>query len=113
MQANLLAAAAHRDAVGRVFNVASGERYTLLDLISVLNEILDTDIDPVHTTPRPGDVRHSLADISTAQEALGYRPEVDFRQGLRRTVDWYRIHLWPRPAPDGAVVQRALNRQEQ
>jgi len=90
VQANLLAATAPGDAVGRVFNIACGQRYTLLDLIATLNDILDTDINPVHTTPRSGDVRHSLADITAAQEALGYRFEVDFHAGLRRTVAWYR-----------------------
>jgi UDP-glucose 4-epimerase len=89
VQANLLAAAAHRDVVGRVFNVARGERYTLLDLIAALNAILGTNVEPVHASPRPGDVRHSLADISAARETLGYEPQVDFRDGLRRTVAWF------------------------
>ena len=89
VHANLLAATAPGVA-GRVFNVACGQRYTLLDLIAILNEILDTHITPIHTDPRPGDVRHSLADVTAAQEALGYRAEMDFREGLRRTVVWYR-----------------------
>jgi nucleoside-diphosphate-sugar epimerase len=89
VRANLLAAAAP-DVAGRVFNVACGQRYTLLDLIAILNDILDAHITPIHTAPRPGDVRHSLADITAAQEALGYRVEVDFHEGLRRTVAWYR-----------------------
>jgi UDP-glucose 4-epimerase len=89
-QANLLAATTPGDAVGRVFNVACGERYTLLDLIAALNNILDADIEPVHAPPRPGDVRHSLADVSAAQEDLGYEPKVGFREGLRRTVEWYK-----------------------
>jgi nucleoside-diphosphate-sugar epimerase len=90
VQANLLAATASGDAVGRVFNVACGVRYTLLDLIATLNDILGTGVEPIHTAPRPGDVRHSLADVAAAQEALGYEPEVDFYEGLRRTVAWYR-----------------------
>jgi nucleoside-diphosphate-sugar epimerase len=89
VRANLLAATAP-NVGGRVFNVACGQRYTLLDLIATLNDILDTRITPIHTAPRPGDVRHSLADITAAQEALGYRVEVDFHEGLRRTVAWYR-----------------------
>jgi nucleoside-diphosphate-sugar epimerase len=89
VRANLLAATAPNVA-GRVFNVACGQRHTLLDLIATLNDILDARITPVHTAPRPGDVRHSLADITAAQEALGYRVEVDFHEGLRRTVAWYR-----------------------
>jgi UDP-glucose 4-epimerase len=89
VRANLLAATAPNIA-GRVFNVACGQRHTLLDLIATLNDILDTRITPIHTAPRPGDVRHSLADITAAQEALGYRVGVDFHEGLRRTVAWYR-----------------------
>jgi len=89
VHANLLAATATGDAVGRVFNVACGRRYTLLDLIAALNDILDTDIEPIHVAPRPGDVRHSLADVSAAREVLGYEPQVDFHAGLRRTVGWY------------------------
>jgi len=89
VHANLLATTAPGVA-GRVFNIACGQRYTLLDLIAILNEIMDAHITPVHTDPRPGDVRHSLADITAAQEALGYRADVDFNEGLRRTVAWYR-----------------------
>jgi UDP-glucose 4-epimerase len=89
VEANLLAAAAP-DAAGRVFNIACGERYTLLDMIAALNDILSTHIEPVYAEPRVGDVRHSLADISAAEEVLGYRVLVDFYEGLRRTVAWYR-----------------------
>ena len=89
VRANLLAAAVPGVA-GRVFNVACGQRYTLLDLIAALDEALGTHVAPVHAAPRPGDVRHSLADVTAAQEALGYRTEVDLREGLRRTVAWYR-----------------------
>ena len=89
VQANLLAATAP-GAAGRVFNIACGKRYTLLDMIAALNDILGTQIEPVHAAPRVGDVRHSLADISAAQESLGYRALVDFYDGLRQTVAWYR-----------------------
>jgi UDP-glucose 4-epimerase len=89
VHANLLATTAPGVA-GRVFNIACGQRYTLLDLIAILNEIMDAHVTPVHTDPRSGDVRHSLADVTAAQEALGYRADVDFGEGLRRTVGWYR-----------------------
>jgi len=96
VEANLRAAsgpAADRPASGQVLNIASGQRHTLLDLVEVLNDILGTDLTAVHTPPRPGDVRHSLADISAAREVLGYEPEVSFREGVRRTVEWYSSHL--------------------
>jgi UDP-glucose 4-epimerase len=89
VQANLLAATAPGVA-GQVFNVACGKRYTLLELLDILRSILNIDVTPVHTASRPGDVRHSLADISKAQQALGYRVDVSFEEGLRHTAAWYR-----------------------
>jgi nucleoside-diphosphate-sugar epimerase len=92
VQANLLAATAP-DVAGRAFNVACGKRYTLLELLDVLSDIVGVPAEKVHTPSRPGDVRHSLADISLAQQHLGYDVNVDFGAGLRQTVAWYRHHL--------------------
>ncbi len=89
IEANLLAATAPGVA-GQVFNVACGQRYTLLDLITLLNEILGTQIEPVFDSARSGDVKHSLADISRAANMLNYKVLVDFKEGLRRTTEWYR-----------------------
>lgn len=89
VHANLLAVGAPDRAVGRVFNVACGERHSLLDLVATLNDILDTGLEPIHASPRPGDVRHSRADITVAREVLDYEPAVDFQEGLRRTVRWF------------------------
>jgi nucleoside-diphosphate-sugar epimerase len=88
LAANL--AAATGDCHGAVFNVACGERTTINDLVDTINDILGTDIDPRYTDPRPGDVRHSTADISTAREQLGYEPAVSFREGLERVVSHLR-----------------------
>jgi nucleoside-diphosphate-sugar epimerase len=88
-EANLLAATMP-DVAGLVFNIACGRRYTLNDLVTALDDILDTGIRPSYTDPRPGDIRHSQADIGAAQRYLKYEPEVDFREGLERTVAWYR-----------------------
>lgn len=89
VEANLLAATVPGVA-GQMFNVACGQRYTLLELVTTINAILGTDIAPVHTDPRLGDVRHSLADISQARTMLGYEVKVDFEQGLQRLIAWYR-----------------------
>lgn len=89
VQANLLAAEAP-GVSGRVFNVACGRRTSLLDLLGHLNALLGTEIAAVHTDPRPGDVRHSQADIGRARELLGYRPTTDIPSGLRRCLDWWR-----------------------
>jgi UDP-glucose 4-epimerase len=86
---NLLAADAPA-AIGRTINVACGESYDLLELVAGINRTLGTDIKPVFEPPRAGDVRDSLADISLAHELLGYEPTVDFDEGLRRTIDYYR-----------------------
>jgi UDP-glucose 4-epimerase len=88
LQANLLAAT--RDVSGQVVNVACGERISLLDLVTILNELAGTNIAPTHAPGRQGDVRHSLADISAAQALLGYDPRVTVREGLTRTLAFYR-----------------------
>jgi nucleoside-diphosphate-sugar epimerase len=85
VQANLLAADA-ADASGGVFNVGCGERYTLNQLLEMLGDLLDADPQAEYGPERPGDVKHSKADISRAREILGYDPEVGFREGLARTV---------------------------
>jgi nucleoside-diphosphate-sugar epimerase len=86
VQANVLAARAP-GVGGEVFNVAMGQTHTLLDLLSEVESIADTTIERHHLEGRLGDVRMSLADISKAQERLGYEPTVGFRDGLRRTFD--------------------------
>ena len=89
VQGNLLAADA-KDVSGRTFNVANGRQTSLLELIAVLNKLLGTSVNPVHAEPRVGDVRESLADISQARRLLKYEPGVDFEEGLRRSIDYYR-----------------------
>ena len=88
VQANVLAA--EGDVTGEAFNVGTGGRVTVNELVDALNETLGTDLDPIHDDPRPGDVRHSHADVSKAAERLGYEPAVDFEAGLARTVEHYR-----------------------
>lgn len=91
VHANLLAAT-QPGVGGQIFNIACGQRYSLLDLMDALNEILGTAIEPTFDHSRRGDVKHSLADIGRAQEMLGYTVQVDFLEGLRRTAAWYRTH---------------------
>lgn len=75
---------------GRVYNVGTGKKTTLLDLLSTLNELLGTQIEPIFKEPRVGDIRHSRANISRIRTDLGYEPEVEFRDGLARTLAWYQ-----------------------
>jgi UDP-glucose 4-epimerase len=89
VRANLLAADSP-DAVGRTINVADGRAITLLKLLETLNRLLGTCVEPRFDPPRAGDVRHSLADISQAEQLLGYRPQVDFEEGLQLSINYYR-----------------------
>ena len=83
-----IAAAQAPNAAGLAINVASGTSHTVLQLVAMLNELMGTDLEPVHLDPRPGDVLVSEADVSLARERLGYEPAVHFGEGLRRTIDW-------------------------
>lgn len=83
--ANVLAMDAP-DASGGVFNIGCGTSHSLNELVEVLNRLLGTEIEAVHTAPRPGDVERSWADISLAEKLLGYAPGVDFEEGLRLTL---------------------------
>jgi nucleoside-diphosphate-sugar epimerase len=88
--ANLSAASAP-EAAGRVINIANGQRITLNQLLEELKQLTGrTDVTVEYREPRVGDVRHSLADISVAQELLGYESKVDLREGLQRTLDWWK-----------------------
>jgi UDP-glucose 4-epimerase len=86
---NLLAADAPNVA-GRVFNIANGRSTDLLTLVGLLNRALGLAVQPRHEPPRVGDVRESLADITLARQHLGYEPAVEFEEGLRRSIAYYR-----------------------
>lgn len=86
VDANLKACEAPGTACGRAYNIACGERVTLLQLLKILGRVTGAAIRPVHERPRPGDVRHSLADIQEARRHLGYEPRVSLEEGLRRTL---------------------------
>ncbi len=86
---NLLAADA-QDVAGRVFNIACGGNISLMELLQSLNELLGTSVQPIFENSRPGDVHQSLADISLARKLLGYEPKVDFHEGLKRSIDYYK-----------------------
>ena len=90
VDANLLACKAPAGKVaGKVFNVATGRRVTLNETFKLLQNLTSYNGSPLHAAERGGDIKHSLADISQAEQCLGYKPAVDFEEGLRRTVDWY------------------------
>ncbi len=80
-------------AAGKIINVGTGKSATLNQTITLLNRIFAKQVKPQYGPPRPGDVKHSTADITLAQAALGYEPLISFEDGLRRTVDWLRGNL--------------------
>ncbi len=92
VRANLLAARAERTH-GQVINIACGEKVTVNAIIRLINEIVGKDVAPTYAPARPGDVKHSLADITLARQTISYEPVVDFREGLTRAIDWYRRNL--------------------
>ena len=92
VEANLLAAKAEHTA-GEVLNIACGRAVTVNQIIEIINELLGKNIKPLYTDPRPGDVKHSLADITLAQKTIGYKPTIQFKQGLQKAIDWYRDNL--------------------
>ena len=91
IEGNLLACAAPAPkAAGQVFNLATGQRVTLNETFKTLQNLTSYSGQPKYEAERSGDIKHSLADISKVQSALGYNTKVDFEEGLRRTVQWYR-----------------------
>src|SRR6202162_5186291 len=91
VEANLLACKAPAQQVaGKVFNVATGRRVDLNEMFRVLKKLTGYPGEVKYAAERPGDVKHSLADLSRAEKHLGYKPQVNFEEGLRRTIDWYR-----------------------
>ncbi|MCK4659611.1 MAG: SDR family oxidoreductase [Phycisphaerae bacterium] len=89
VHANVLAAQADRLA-GEAVNAACGRSISLNQIINQINKVTGKNIAPVYAEPRPGDVRHSLADNRLAKELIGYDPLVDFDEGLARTIEYYQ-----------------------
>jgi UDP-glucose 4-epimerase len=94
VSANLLACAAPAEKVaGKVFNAACGGQHTLKEIYQLLAKLIGFDLPPLYGPPRTGDILNSQADISAATEAFGYRPSIGVKEGLERTVEWYRQTL--------------------
>ena len=94
VEANLLACkASATQAAGRVFNVATGRQVTLNETFKLLQPLTSYRGSVAYEKERGGDIQHSLADISLAEQHLGYKPKVNFEDGLQRTVAWYRSAL--------------------
>jgi UDP-glucose 4-epimerase len=91
VEANLLACKKEgREIAGKVFNVATGRRTDLYQTFQILKNLIGYSGEVKYGPERAGDIKHSLADISRAEQYLGYKPKVDLEEGLSRTVEWYR-----------------------
>lgn len=89
VEANLKAAVG-KGIAGQVINVGCGESYSVLDIIKVLSQLLNSDIKPVFGPPRKGDVRKTQADITKLKRLLGVSPKIRFEEGLKKTLEWFR-----------------------
>jgi UDP-glucose 4-epimerase len=95
VRALILAGESGPESNGQALNVGCGSRTTLLQLVATLNELLGTSLAPVFSPSRPGDIRHSHADIGLAERLLGYRPEVSVEAGLAHTISWFERRTVP------------------
>ena len=89
---NLLAARAE-ETHGEVVNIACGEAVTVNAIIGMINQLLGKNVKPIYAPARAGDVKHSLADITAAKKLIGFKPVMLFREGLEKSIDWYRRNL--------------------
>lgn len=92
VEANLLASQA-QNVSGEVFNIACGSRTPVNILVDEIKTVLGKNIPSNFTDPRPGDVRHSHADITKAKELLNYKPLITFKEGLEKTISWYKENM--------------------
>ena len=92
VHANLLAARTEQTR-GDVINIACGRAITVNAIIELINQVVGKEVKPNYADPRPGDVKHSLADITRAQDLIHFDPIVPFDEGLRKAIEWYRDNL--------------------
>ncbi len=93
VEANLKACLAPHEAAGEAFNIGYGGREYLIDIYYGLTSALGKDIEPIFGPDRPGDIKHSNADISKAKELLGYDPDYSFAEGIKLAIEWYKENL--------------------
>ena len=92
VEANILAART-KETKGEVINIACGQAVTVNETIDLIDEMLGKNIKPIFADSRPGDVKHSLADISASGNIIGFKPVIQFKEGLQLAIDWYKVNL--------------------
>lgn len=93
IEANLKSCLAPTEACGQAYNIAYGERFTVNQMYDLMCEELGVHLEPIYADPRPGDIRHSLADTSKTRKLLGYDPDWDFKKGFKEAINWYRENI--------------------
>ena len=93
IEANLKACLASSSAAGQAYNIAYGGREYLIDVYTHLSNALRKDIQPIFGPNRPGDIKHSIADISKAKQLLDYNPDWSFEKGIQAAIDWYKENI--------------------
>lgn len=93
IEANLKACKAPHEVAGKSFNIAYGGREYLIDVYHSLSKALEKDIEPIFVSERPGDIKHSNADISKAKEMINYNPSWSFDDGIKAAIKWYKENL--------------------
>ena len=86
-------AAQVKETHGEAINISTVNAVTVNTVVKTITELLEKDIKPVYAPPRPGDIKHSLADVALAKEVIGYEPKISFAEGIRMAIDWYRENL--------------------
>ncbi len=93
IEANLKACLSGEEAAGEAYNIGFGGRVYMTDLYNTIAKLLNSDMKPIYGPDRPGDIKHSNADISKAKRLLGYEPEYSFEDGIKLCVEWYKENL--------------------
>lgn len=93
IEANLKACLAPEEAFGQAFNIAYGGQEYLIDIYESISQALQKSIQPIYGPDRPGDIKHSNADITKAKILLGYSPHWSFKKGIQAAIEWYRVNL--------------------
>jgi UDP-N-acetylglucosamine 4-epimerase len=93
IEANLKGMLSSSEVSGEIFNIASGGQIYLIDLYHKINQLLGKDIQPLFSSDREGDIKHSNADISKAIDKLGYSPDYSFDMGIKLVIEWYKENL--------------------
>jgi len=93
IEANIKSCLASKEACGRAYNIAYGERFTVNQMYNLMCEQLGVSLKPKYVAPRPGDIRHSLADITKARKLLNYKPDWNFTKGFIEAIEWYKENL--------------------